>query len=478
LLARLAHAARAVLLAVALLAAATAWLFAARPEWIDAIDDSVVAAATRDAEAALARASVRGLGRGGVEAELLPLLARLQGTRKGDRLSAFKRTALARLAAVRLAAGDATAALAATDAWRAFDPLDLEAKLAAQRALAVKVGCEPPAAALALELFATAPDVDRFCAPHLEGCLARGDEGAAAAAFFTHLRAGGTPASSPIDAGWVLLRDDGDGFDPVRREPLEVRCEDGELRVAFTPAHDCKRLRLSLPPRVSARLLHARFRIATSEQAAEVPLRELARQTGAAVGEDGLRYEDDAVVLCGHDEPFLLWSLGPGARVATTWTLCASVEPITAPWLGPVLALTLTGTFGRALLAGTAVEDARARQRYQACRRVVLEAGEVGLRLDERDLAPVPLVRRTDGSVGFTTTLVRGEATHLKLRLPPVAGIELTLRGPFPAAERLVVAEGVEVDGAVVRAARASTVLAFALRDVDGDRLALEGSLQ
>lgn len=505
LLARLAHVTRAVLLALSLLAAVIVWIFAARPDWVDAFDTATIAAYTRDAEATLQRAQQADASRSVVEGALTPLLARLRGVRKGDRLAACKRAALARLAEVRLAAGDAAGAHAVTAVWRAFDALDLDAIAMAQRALAAQPGCEAEAAKLARELFDTAPDCTRFLEPHLLGCLARGDAAGVAAAFFAHLQAGGTPASADLTAametgspvssqdmtgrsplrsssltapGWTLWRDDGDGFDPVRVEALDVHGQGADLAVAFRPVFDCKRLRLALPPRVAARLHDARFKIATPAQVVEVPLRELARQTGAAVGEQGLHHEGDALVLEGRDAASLQWSLGPGARVDTTWTLLATVELIQPGWLGAVMRLTAVGERGRALLASTAIEDVPAQQRYLACRRASLRQARVGLQVGESAPQEVDLVPTADAGVAFAVAVTRGQAQRLRLTLPPVAAVDVSLQAPFALAARLSPVVGARVAGDVVRTTDAGAVLEFGLRAGDPATFTLTGTLR
>lgn len=480
MLRRLAQLARVLLLGISLLAASTAWVWIARPHWVDALDDRLVAAHEAEPLAALARAMRDGQTPPERAAALAELLGRLHDVRKGDRLAECKRQALAARSEALLAAGDAPAAAASVAAWQTFDPLDLDAKLAAH-GVALALGEPVRAAELARELFTLAPDRARFFEPHLAACRARGDDAAVAEAFFAHLRAGGTPACGDVEQGWELLRDDGDGFEPTRREPLDVALASGELSVRFTPAHDCKRLRLQFPPGAALHLRQARFRIATAEAAVDLPLRDLARQTGGLVGEHALRQEGETLVVEGHDRASLLWSLGPGARVATTWTLSGSVEPVRAPWLADVLALAAVGERGRILLAGDAVEDAGARARYAACRRAALLGAAVQVQVGDGAPESVPLVAAGGGAGGgarFAATIRRGSADRLRLVLPQVAALDVELEAPFAAAARLVPAPGIEAAGAVVRARSAGAALELALDADDPAAFELRGELR
>lgn len=476
--ARLAHLARAALLGTTLLAAATAWIFVARPHWVDAFDAEVVARHTQAAAATLARAQRQGATPAEVVAELEPLLGRLEDVRKGDRLDACKRGAFATLVAARLAAGSASQALLTAEAWRAFDPLDLGAKLAAHDAMAAQPGFAALAANLASELFTVAPDRPRFVAPHLRACLGRQDATAAAAAFFAHLRAGGTPASGNVVDGWTLWRDDGDGFDPARVETLDVTRIGDEVRVGFRPVFDTKRLRLALPPRAAFRLRAARFRIATDAHAVEVPVRALARQTGDVVGGEGIEYDGDDLMLIGHDAPTLLWSLGPGARIATTWTLLGTVEVTTPSWLAAILALPEVGGEGRVLLRGDAIEDAAARDRYLACRRAVLATSQISVQVGDSDPVAVVLTAQPDDSVAFAATLNRGDATRVRVTMPAVAALDVALRAPQTFGARMVPGPGLRVDGDVVTVEAPATALEFALRPGDPATLTIAGSLR
>jgi hypothetical protein len=237
-------------------------------------------------------------------------------------------------------------------------------------------------------------------------------------------------------------------------------------------------MQLLLPPRAALRLVRPRFRIAADAHAVEVLLRDLARQTGGAVGGQGLTYDGDDVVLEGHDAPSLLWSLGPGARVATTWTLLANIATTTPAWLGEVLALEAVGEGGRALLASTAVEDSRAQPRYRACRRAALAAGEVRVQAGDGTEILAALTPRADDGVAFTVTVPRARASRLRLTLPPVAGTDLELTGPFPLRARLQPSAGTRVAGEVVQTTAAGTVLEFALEEGDPPALSLTGVLR
>src|SRR5688572_28338149 len=150
----------------------------------------MVAAHTADAEAVLARAQTSAARPEQVVAELEPLLVRLRGVRKGDRLAPAKHTALALLARAQRDRGETAAVLATAAAWQEFDALDLDAKLMAQAALAALPGRGQEAAAGARALFELAPGSERFLLPHLRACLAARDEAAVAHAFFAHLAAG------------------------------------------------------------------------------------------------------------------------------------------------------------------------------------------------------------------------------------------------------------------------------------------------
>src|SRR5690606_3611495 len=144
---KLADVARAVLLAATVLAGLVAWLFAARPQWIDALDDRIVRAHTGWAEAALARAAREGLAPADRIAELRALLADLADVRKGERRAPIRREAARLLARCQLEAGDAAGAQRTAAQWLAFDPPDVDARLALHAAHPAPPGPRQGAAA-------------------------------------------------------------------------------------------------------------------------------------------------------------------------------------------------------------------------------------------------------------------------------------------------------------------------------------------
>src|SRR5690606_3611494 len=200
------------------------------------------------------------------------------GTTAGRRRP-IRREAARLLARCQLEAGDAGGAQRTAAQWLAFDPLDVDARLALHAALAAQPERRQDAAALARDLFALAPDQEHLLLPHLRACLAAGDEAAAAQAFVAHLAAGGTPAGEPVDRGFVLQRDDGDGFEPLRAEPLQIERAGDRLALSFAPPLGTRRLRLQFPPRAAFTWHDVRIRVATAAGTQEVALPDLARLT-------------------------------------------------------------------------------------------------------------------------------------------------------------------------------------------------------
>lgn len=474
---KLADVARAVLLAATVLAGLVAWLFAARPQWIDALDDRIVRAHTGWAEAALARAAREGLAPADRIAELRALLADLADVRKGERRAPIRREAARLLARCQLEAGDAAGAQRTAAQWLAFDPLDVDARLALHAALAAQPERRQDAAALARDLFALAPDQEHLLLPHLRACLAAGDEAAAAQAFVAHLAAGGTPAGEPVDRGFVLQRDDGDGFEPLRAEPLQIERAGDRLALSFAPPLGTRRLRLQFPPRAAFTWHDVRIRVATAAGTQEVALPDLARLTAGPVGLQGVRMVGGALVVAGSEDAWMWWTLGPGAGIETRWTVYGRVADAPAAWLAEVLALPAVGRAARALLSGTAVEDERARLRMRAARRAVLAQGLVTVRAGGGEPARAPLVVDEHGA-SFSVRVERGPGDVLAVELPAVAGLEVALRAPRDAVTLLRPGPDARIEDGRIVVEPANGVLVFALAPDERGPVLVEGTLR
>jgi hypothetical protein len=466
------------LLALSACAGLVAWVFAYRPQWVEALDAYIVARHVAPAQAALAHAQRPDLSPAAVVALLQELRDDLATVRKGDRLAPSKRAAFAHLHRTQLAAGDAEAALATAQAWQAFDAFDLEAKLAAHDALLRLPNGRVQAEAVAAELFAVAPDREAYLLPHLRHALVRHDHAAVAAMFFAHLAAGGTPVGGDPIQGWQLFADDGQGFDPVHRAPLQVRCDGDELALTFAPPLLTRRMRLCFPSGAALTLHDVRFVVSALVGSFEVPLQDLPQRTGHVFVTTGLRVEGNRVGVEGHDEPALLWWLGPGAGLPSTWVLRARCAPALAPWLVEVLALAAVGHAGRTLLASTAVTDARAQARYRAARQAVLTRAVVRVHAGAGALPDAPVLARGDDGASFRVRFARGEHETVRLVLPQVAGTELRLHAPFSLRERVLPDSTLRADGDVFRAAGADAVLVLQLRPDDPATIELQGALR
>ncbi len=473
---KLTNLARVVLLAISGLAALTALIFVKRPDWVDAFDARTVAAHTAATEAALLR--VERAPPGQEIAQMQALLAELTDVRKGDRLAPGKRAAFVRLHGAQLANQAAGAALTTAHAWQAFDALDLVAKLATHDALLALPGRHIEAATVARELFAVAPDQQRFFLPHLQACLAAHDHAGAAQAFFAYLGVGGTPVGSDIETGWVLQRDAGDGFDPLSTEVLDARCGGDDLAVTFSPPPGSRRLRLTFPARAALTLTHVRFEVTTQSGTFEVNLRDLAHRTADPVSSRGLRLDGDRIGLDGDDQASLLWGMGPGSAATSTWTLrarCVREKPL---WLDDVLGLEAVGVAGRALLASSAPGDAGARLRYLAARRAALLCSVVSVQMDDGPATTVPITANGSDAAQFRVTFARAEHAAVRLVMPAIACVDLQLRTPFSVESRLQPKSRMRLSEGVLRAAAPSADAIFELQPSDPSSIELIGELR
>jgi hypothetical protein len=439
---RLLDVARGALLVAALGVGGFVWLFVARPATVAAWDAAAAREHLAPAQARLAAARSAGEP-ARVAAQLERVLASLGHVRKGERLAEIRREAYRLGVAARLDAGAPAAALAHAEAWFAFDPLDLDAR-AAQAETLTALG-RPDALAVWRELFARAPDRERFAAPVIRVALQRGDAEAAAAACLALLQAGGMPRSAvagQLTDDFGLEADVGQGFDPVQRRRLRALRAGERLQVEFTPPSGARGLRVHLPALAALELRDVALRIKSATHDVTLPLVQLAAATGAPVSCVGCRPEGNVLHLEGHEAPSLAWSLGGSMALDTQWALLATPAATVSDWLAPALRLRAMGELGNALVASARVEDADGRRRYLAVRARALQASELRLGCDAETPTPMSGVPVAEGAM-FQRSVRR--TAQLTLVFPDVAGARLTLRLPW--AVRLASGSTVRVDG-------------------------------
>lgn len=278
---RLATAARAAVLAIAVVCAVMLAAFAWSPSTIDRLGDALVERArSRELRAAERYAGAAAVGPAIEHAVLSDWVAEHPNVRKLDRLAPAAAFVDSRLVALARGAGDTDAAIVHARRWVARDDRDVDAIAA----LGVLLGAAPPTRDQAIDLlhraWRCAPDVLDLAVP-LGELLARGDRHDEAAAVITAACRGEFAGTWRVQwgedvrcASWFVPR----------------RLADGRIEARFTILDEVDRLVFTLPAFATQELTATG--IAIGEEPA-VPLDDLRPHLV------GIRRSGDALILDG-----------------------------------------------------------------------------------------------------------------------------------------------------------------------------------
>jgi tetratricopeptide (TPR) repeat protein len=404
---------RAAALGACLAAAGTAWVWHQAPATVAQAEAWLTRKAVGSYHAELQAARTE-TDPGRQRERLTALLGRLDHVRREDHLAEIVVDCQLRLADLAQSAGDLASAIAWLREAAAFDDHDLLIQTRLGDALCRSGHGRAEGLTLLKDLTDRFPGNPHVVPVFVRNLAAAGQAESALAALEAADRA-------PKSNLWLVLWDDGQGFDITQRRADAIpTVDDGLLRLRFGFHSQPKRIQIHLPAFASFALVAPRLRILSTGGAPDIDVLaaaedvvqlERADDRFEATGQGGARFDLDLPALPAP------WSLTFEARFVPRPN-----RLVAAPASAPVMADLLDRLAG----AGPAADhDALRRWRRAALQGSLELFWRVGS--DEFDSARRVTVgypwAKADDRVDFDVTFAVGQpAEHLRIDLPPVPG--------------------------------------------------------
>lgn len=321
------HILRALLLAVSLLAAATAVVYQWYPSLLQRLDRILINAHLASHEDRLERARrALNVDRSEAIAILQGLLSDLKRVRHMDRLKRVKRQAYVWVVDALMAEGNPGKALYWADQWTAYDGRDLQGQAAKARIWYQMDATRQEGLRLTRALYRMAPEAEFIAKTYVEAAIDQNDGLGALQAVLKQAEAYRT---APV-IGWEVYFNTGRGFNRRNmRSVMPVIIEGGAMSLIFKTLPGTRMIRLDPPPGQELMLIGAQITYTACGRVAGKPLLD----TPLKLHQMTLTH--DALFTTGGDDPFFYWPLTGELRTQRVVVeVIARVNRPYPPWLG------------------------------------------------------------------------------------------------------------------------------------------------